>query len=86
MSKITDKERLEIYKKWKKGEGSERLSQEYGIDRSKIKYLVRLIERHGPEILRQGKKRKYTKAFKEEVIRSTASMDPLVQRKWVCYP
>ena len=68
MSKITDKERLEIYKKWKKGEGSERLSQEYGIDRSKIKYLVRLIERHGPEILRQGKKRKYTKAFKEEVI------------------
>ena len=55
MSKITDKERLEIYKKWKKGEGSERLSREYGIDRSKIKYLVRLIERHGPEILRQGK-------------------------------
>ena len=68
MSKITDKERLEIYKKWKKGEGSERLSREYGIDRSKIKYLVRLIERHGPEILRQGKKQKYTKAFKEEVI------------------
>ena len=51
MSKITDKERLEIYKKAKEGAGSKRLSREYGIDRSKIKYLVRLIERHGPEIL-----------------------------------
>lgn len=68
MSKITDKERLEIYKKRKEGEGSERLSREYGIEGSKIRYLVRLIDRHGPEILRQGKNHKYTKEFKEEVI------------------
>ena len=68
MSTITDKERLEIYKKWKEGQGSEGLSQEYGIEGSRIRYLVRLIDRHGPEILRQGKNRKYTKAFKEEVI------------------
>ena len=67
MTKITDKERLEIYKKWKGGEGSIRLSHEYGIDGSRIRYLVRLIERHGPEIL-EGKNRKYTKTFKEEVI------------------
>ena len=68
MTKITDKERLEIYKKWKGGEGSIRLSHEYGIDGSRIRYLVRLIERHGPDILGQGKNRNYTKTFKEEVI------------------
>ena len=85
MSKITDKERLEIYKKWKKGEGPERLSREYGIDRSKIKYLVRLIERHGPEILRQGKNRKYTKAFKEEVIKKVLTENHTVHSTAIEY-
>ena len=84
MSKITDKERLEIYKKWKKGKGSERLSREYGIDTTKIRYLVRLIERHGPEILRQGKKRKYTKAFKEEVINKVLIENQTVNSKKYC--
>ncbi|MBQ1358480.1 MAG: transposase [Oscillospiraceae bacterium] len=68
MAKITNKERLEMWEKWREGEGTVRLSQEYGIDESKIRYLVRLIERHGPDILRQGKNRKYSKELKEEMI------------------
>ncbi|MBQ2086041.1 MAG: transposase, partial [Oscillospiraceae bacterium] len=68
MAKITNKERLEMWEKWKEGEGTVRLSQEYGIDESKIRYLVRLIERHGPDIMRQGKNRKYSKELKEEMI------------------
>ena len=61
MSKITNKERLEIWEKWKDGESTIRLSHEYGIDRSRIQYLVQVIERHGPDILRQGKNRNTVK-------------------------
>lgn len=68
MGKITNKKRMEIYEKWKEGQGSIKLSHEYGIDGSRIRYLVRLIDRHGPDILRQGKNRKYSKSFKEKVI------------------
>lgn len=68
MAKITNKERLEIWGKWKDGKGAAALSREYGLQRAKTQYLVRLLDMHGPEILRQGKNRKYSKELKEEVI------------------
>lgn len=68
MSKITNKERLEIWEKWKEGKGATELTREYGIHQTKIKYLVRLLNRHGPEILRQEENRKYSKELKEEMI------------------
>lgn len=69
MSKITNKERLEIWEKWKEGKGSIELSKEYGINDSSIRYLVRLLEAHGPGVLNQGKCRKYSKELKEEAIK-----------------
>ena len=41
---------------------------EYGINVHRIRYLVRLLNRHGPGILRQGKNKYYSKDYKEKVI------------------
>ena len=68
MSKITDKERLEIYEKKQQGETSKSLSKQYGIRRSEITYLISLIDKHGKEILRNGHKRMYSRELKEEMI------------------
>lgn len=68
MAKITNEERLEIWRKWKEGKRAAALSREYGIHSTRIEYLVRLLNKHGPEILRQGKNQKYSKEIKEEII------------------
>ena len=85
MSKITNKERLEIWEKWKDGESTIRLSHEYGIDRSRIQYLVQVIERHGPDILRQGKNRKYSKKIKEEMINKVLLEDQSIRNTGIEY-
>ncbi|MDE8081033.1 transposase, partial [Erysipelothrix rhusiopathiae] len=44
------------------------LVNEYGINKSSIKYLVRLIDQHGPNVLRRNKNHFYSHEFKLEVI------------------
>ena len=41
----------EIYKKHCEGYGSEILSKEYGIESSKIRYMCRLVDKHGLEAI-----------------------------------
>ena len=41
----------EIYKKHCEGYGSEILSKEYGINASKIRYMCRLVDKHGLEAI-----------------------------------
>ena len=47
----------EIYEKHCEGYGSDYLSQKYGMDASKIRYMCRLIDKHGLEAIRH----KFTK-------------------------
>ena len=68
MAKITNKERIEIWEKKKAGKGTLELSREYGLSIGRVKYLFRLLEKHGPGILRQGKNRTYSKELKQEII------------------
>ena len=68
MAKITNKERIEIWEKKKAGKGVAELSREYGLDKSTVKYLFRLLDKHGPGILRQEKNRTYSKELKQEII------------------
>lgn len=44
------------------------LVNKYSIDKTNIKYLVRLIDEHGIEVLRGGTKQYYWHEFKLEVI------------------
>ncbi len=68
MSKINNKQRLEIYHKRKQGETIANLSKQYQLNRANIEYLIRLLDRHGEQILRQGRNRYYSPELKQEII------------------
>lgn len=50
--KLTEEQKIEIYQKRKAGVTLSQLSLEYGTGKSKIEYLVRLIDMHGLEAVR----------------------------------
>ena len=68
MSKLTRKERLELYQKRNFGETLTSLSIKYDINKAKIRYLVRLIDKHGEDILRKDRNRYYSSELKLEII------------------
>ena len=68
MSKLTRKDKIEIYERWKKGETISSLTKSFGIRESNIRYLISLIKKHGYDILRKDKNRTYSKDFKLQII------------------
>ena len=60
MAKLTREKKIEIYHKRKSGVTISSLSKQYGIDRNKILYLVKFIDKHGEDILRKNKNRCYS--------------------------
>jgi len=68
MEKLTRENKIEIYKRRKKGGTISSLAKAFNIDGSKIKYLIALIRKHGYNILRNGKNRAYSKDFKLQII------------------
>ena len=55
--KLTYEDKIEIYQLRKQGKSLKKLSQKYDIAVSNIKYLVRLIDRYGIEIVKKEKNR-----------------------------
>lgn len=68
MAKLTNEQRIEIYERRLKGETLSSLALEFNININRLKYLVRLLKKHGYNILRNGKNRCYSKEFKELII------------------
>jgi len=68
MSKLSYEDKIEIYNKRKKGEALNSLHSKYGITTHNIQYLVRLIDKHGFDVLRTNKNKKHLKQFKEDAI------------------
>ena len=68
MSKLSYEDKINIYQERKKGETKSSLLKKYSIRRDKIDYLIRLIDKHGLDILRTTKNRKFTKYEKERII------------------
>ena len=68
MSKLSYEDKIEIYNKRKKGVTLSTLCSEYGITVHNIQYLIRLIDKHGFNILRTSKNKYYSKGFKEKII------------------
>ena len=66
--KLTYEDKIEIYQLRKQGESLKNLSQKYDIAVSNIKYLVRLIDRYGIEIVKKEKNRYYSLELKQEII------------------
>ena len=68
MAKLTREQKIELYKKRKQGETVSSLSKEYQINTRNVEYLIRLIDKHGFDILNSGKNKYYSPELKLEII------------------
>lgn len=68
MTKITREQRIEIYNKRKQGKSIKSLSKEYSINTGQVDYLIKLIDKHGQDILKKEKNNYYSAQMKEEMI------------------
>ena len=50
MAKLTNEQRIEIYERRLKGETLSSLALEFNININRLKYLVRLLKKHGYNI------------------------------------
>lgn len=66
--KLTYEDKVQIYELRKQGESFKRLSNQFGVNVSGLKYMVKLIDRYGINIVRKGKKRYYSPKLKREMI------------------
>ena len=66
--KLTYEDKVQIYELRKQGESFKRLSNQFGVNVSGLKYMVKLIDRYGINIVRKGKKRSYSPKLKREMI------------------
>ena len=66
--KLTYEDKIEIYQLRKQGENLKNLSKKYDIADSNIKYLVRLIDQYGIEIVKKEKNRYYSPELKQEIM------------------
>ena len=68
MSKLSYEDKINIYQERKNGNTISNISKKYNIREDVIKYLVRLIAKHGYDVLRTSKNRKFTSYEKEKII------------------
>ncbi len=68
MSKLTYEDKINIYKEKLNGETITNLSKKYNIRDNHIKYLIRLINKHGLDVLRTTKNKYYSIHEKERII------------------
>lgn len=68
MSKLSYEDKIKIYQERKQGNTINNISKKYGVRIDGIKYLVRLIDKHGFDILRTNKNRKFTSYEKEQIV------------------
>ena len=66
--KLTYEDKVQIYELRKHGQTFNQLSKRFGVDASGLRYMTRLIERYGVEIIKKGKNRYYSPELKQEMI------------------
>ena len=68
MSKLTYEDKINIYQERKQGKTLDDISKKYGVRKDLIKYLIRLIDKHGYNVLRTNKNKYYFPYQKEQII------------------
>ena len=68
MSKLSYEDKINLYNDWKAWKSVVKLTSKYNINRSSVMYLVKLIDKHGVEILRTNKNKYYSVQEKERII------------------
>ena len=66
--KLTYEDRVQIHELRKQGQTFNQLSKRFGVDASGLRYMMRMIERYGIEIVKKGKNCCYSPELKQEVI------------------
>ena len=66
--KLAYEDKVQIYELRKHGQTFNQLSKRFGVDASGLRYMTRLIERYGIEIIKKGKNRYYSPELKQEMI------------------
>jgi len=66
--KLSYEDKLTIYQMKQAGYSWSHISQTYNINVSNLRYMVQLIDKYGPEIVRKGKNRYYSPDLKQEMI------------------
>ena len=66
--KLTYEDKVQIYELRIQGQTFNQLSKRFGVDASGLRYMTRLIERYGIEIIKKGKNRYYSPELKQEMI------------------
>ena len=66
--KLTYEDKVQIYELRKQGESFKRLSNQFGINISNLRYMIKLIDRYGIEFVKKGKNCYYSPELKREII------------------
>ena len=64
MSKLTREDKIEIYERNENGVTIASLVKAFNVNKIVLHYLIRLIRKHGYDVLGNGKNRLYSKEFK----------------------
>ena len=79
MSKLSYEDKINLYNDRKKGITINSLVSKYDITHHNIQYLIRLIDKHGFDVLRTTKNKYYSAYKKEEIInRVLINNEPLM--------
>ena len=61
--KLTYEDKVQIYKLKKQGFSYSQLTDMYSIQKSNLKYMIKLIDRYGLEIVKKGRNNHYSPAL-----------------------
>ena len=64
--KLTYEDKVQIYELRKQGESFKRLSNQFEVNVSGLKYMMKLIDRYGIDIVKKGMNRHYSPELKQQ--------------------
>ena len=64
--KLKYEDKVQIYELRKQGQSFKQLSKRFGVDVSGLKYMMKLIDRYGIDIVKKGMNRHYSPELKQQ--------------------
>ena len=68
--KLNYEDKVQIYELRKQGQSFKQLSKRFGVSVSGLKYMIKLIDRYGIDIVKKGMNRYYSPELKQQTNKS----------------